>query len=120
MYGETLALELAAEGGRVGVSLVCPGPVRTNIGTSARNRGGGHALPPPPASPDVHEQAFRASVEDRDWLSAEDIARAALTAVRQGELWAITHPHMMPLVHARHRAIEAAAERAEHQASPER
>ena len=120
MYGETLALELEAEGGKVGVSLVCPGPVRTSIGTSARNRGGAYPLAEPPASPDIHEQAFRAAVEDRDWSSPEEIARAALEAVRQGELWAITHPHMMPPVRARHRAIEAAAEKAEHQASPER
>jgi len=120
MYGETLALELAAEGGKIGVSLVCPGPVRTNIGTSVRNRGGGYPVAQPSAPPDIHEQAFRAAVEDRDWSSPEDIARAALEAVRQGELWAITHPHMMPAVRARHRAIEAAAEKAEHQASPER
>ncbi len=120
MFGETLALELAAEGAKVGVSLVCPGPVRTNIGTSVRNRGGGYPVSQTPASPDIHEQAFRAAVEDRDWSTPEDIARAALEAVRQGELWVITHPHMMPVVRARHRAIEAAAERAEHQALPER
>ena len=120
MYGETLALELEAEGSKVGVSLVCPGPVRTNIGTSVRNRGAAYPQASHPAGPDIHEQAFRAAVEDRDWLSAEDIARSALQAVRQGEFWAITHPHMMPLVEARHRAIEAAAESAERQASAER
>ena len=120
MYGETLALELRAEGAKVGVSLVCPGPVRTNIGTSVRNRGGGYRVGQAPGPPDIHEQAFRAAVEDRDWSTPEDIARAALKAVRQGELWVITHPHMMPAVRARHRAIEAAAERAEHQALPER
>ena len=120
MYGETLALELEAEGSQVGVSLVCPGPVRTNIGTSARNRGGFYPLTRPPVSADIHEQAFRAAVEHHDWSSPEDIARAALEAVRRGELWAITHPHMMSAVRARHRAIEAAAEKAEQQASPER
>ena len=120
MYGETLALELEAEGSRVGVSLVCPGPVRTNIGTSSRNRGEAYPLTPPPASPDIHEQAFRAAVEDRDWSQPEAIAEAALDAVRRGELWVITHPHMSPLVRARHRAIEQAADRREHQASPER
>ena len=120
MYGETLALELAGEGSKVGVSLVCPGPVRTNIGTSARNRGGAHPPAPAPATPDVHEQAFRASIREGDWALPEDIAAAALDAVRSGELWAITHPQMMEPVQARHRAIEAAARRAERQASPER
>ena len=120
MYGETLALELGAEGSKVGVSLVCPGPVRTNIGTSVRNRGDAYPLAEAATSPDLHEQAFRAAVEDRDWSSPQDIARAALRAVRDGELWVITHPHMMPLVKARHRAIETAAESAERQASAER
>jgi NAD(P)-dependent dehydrogenase (short-subunit alcohol dehydrogenase family) len=120
MFGETLALELEAEGSGVGVSLVCPGPVRTNIGTSVRNRSAAYPVAPASASPDVHEQAFRAAVEPGDWSSPEDIAAASLEAVRRGELWVITHPHMMSRVRARHRAIERAAERAEHQASAER
>ena len=110
MYGETLALELQGEGSKVGVSLVCPGPVRTRIGTSARNRGGGYRAAEPPPGPDIHEQAFRASVREGDWASADEIARAAIAAVRSGQLWVITHPQMMDLVEARHRAIEAAAE----------
>ena len=120
MYGETLALELEAEGGEVGVSLVCPGPVRTNIGTSVRNRGEAYPLSDPPAAPDIHEQAFRAAVRESDWSTPDDIARAAVEAVRRGELWVITHPQMMADVRARHRAIEAAAEGAERRASPER
>jgi NAD(P)-dependent dehydrogenase (short-subunit alcohol dehydrogenase family) len=120
MYGETLALELEAEGAEVGVSLVCPGPVRTRIGTSARNRGPGYPAAPTAAGPDIHEQAFRASVREGDWSTPEDIARRALEAVRAGELWAITHPSMMQPVRARHRAIEAASDRTERQASPER
>ena len=121
IYGETLALELEGEGAQVGVSLVCPGPVRTNIGTCARNRGAAYPLAPPPDGSDIHEQAFRASVRDGDWSRPEDIAGQALRAVRSGELWVITHPQMMAPVQARHRAIEAAAARqAERQASPER
>jgi NAD(P)-dependent dehydrogenase (short-subunit alcohol dehydrogenase family) len=120
MYGETLALELAGEGSNVGVSLVCPGPVRTNIGTSARNRGEAYPPATPPTGSDIHEQAFRASVHEGDWSSPEDIARQALDAVRDGELWVITHPRMMHMVEARHRAIEHASNRGERQASAER
>jgi NAD(P)-dependent dehydrogenase (short-subunit alcohol dehydrogenase family) len=120
MYGETLALELEGEGSGVGVTLVCPGPVRTNISTSMRNRGAAYPLAPPPAGPDVHEQAFRASVREGDWATPDDIARAALQAAREGEFWAVTHPQMMEPVEARHRAIEAAAERAERRTLPKR
>lgn len=35
---EVLAAELAAENSKVGASVLCPGTVRTNIGTSSRNR----------------------------------------------------------------------------------
>ena len=35
---EVLAAELAADNSRVGVSVLCPGTVRTNIGNSSRNR----------------------------------------------------------------------------------
>jgi len=120
MYGETLALELEGEGSGVGVTLVCPGPVRTNISTSVRNRGVAYPVAAPAAGPDIHEQAFRASVREGDWATADDIARAALEAAREGELWAVTHPQMMGPVEARHRAIEAAARRAERRALPKR
>ena len=119
MYGETLALELAAEGSEVGVSLVCPGPVHTNIGTSARNRGGVDVAAPP-AGPDVHERAFRNSIREADWSAPEEIAAAALAAVRSGALWVITHPQMMHLVEARHRAIELAVGRGERPGASER
>ena len=120
MYGETLALELAGEGSKVGVSLVCPGPVRTNIATSMRNRGTDYPVAPALAGPDIHEQAFRASVREEDWSSPQDIARQALEAARTGELWVITHPQMMDPVRARHRAIEDAARAGERGGSPER
>ena len=120
MYGETLALELAGESSKVGVSLVCPGPVRIRIGTSARNRGEAYPAATASTQPDVHEQAFRASIREGDWSQPEDIAAAALAAVRSGELWVITHPQMMQPVQTRHRAIEEAARQAEHQASPKR
>jgi len=35
---EVLAAELAADGAKVGATVLCPGTVRTNIGASSRNR----------------------------------------------------------------------------------
>ncbi len=112
-FGEVLALELAAEGAQVGVSLLCPGPVRTNIGSSARNRGAAYAAAPAAAGPDLHEQAFRASLDERDWALPDDIASAAFAGMQRGELWVITHPQMMGPVQERSVEIEAAAARAE-------
>jgi NAD(P)-dependent dehydrogenase (short-subunit alcohol dehydrogenase family) len=109
-FAETLALELGAEGAKVGVTLLCPGPVRTNIGTSARNRALEYEHAGPPSEGiDIHEKAFRDSVEPRDWALPDDIAAQALEGVRTGRFWVITHPHMMGPVLERHRKIEAAA-----------
>ncbi len=36
--GETLAQELAEEGSRIGVTVLCPGPTHTNIKSRTRNR----------------------------------------------------------------------------------
>src|ERR1700723_1425351 len=46
---ETLYFNLTSQGiGHVGVSVLCPGAVRTNFGTSARNRPAGAGPGPPP------------------------------------------------------------------------
>ena len=109
-FSEVLALELAAEGARVGVTAVCPGPVRTNISSSARNRAPeyGQADTSNPA-PDIHERAFRAELTDDQWATADQIADQAFDAVLTGQFWVITHPGMMGPVDARHSAIMAAA-----------
>ena len=109
-YAETLALELAAEGGKVGVSLLCPGPVRTNIGTGYGKREARYRSDaPPPDGPDLHEQAFRETVVEGDWMTPDQIAALALEGVGRGAFWIITHPQMMAGAEARHRAIEQAA-----------
>jgi NAD(P)-dependent dehydrogenase (short-subunit alcohol dehydrogenase family) len=111
-FGETLALELQAEGAKVGVTLLSPGPVRTNIGTGYARREEQYRAPPAEAtSPDIHEQAFRGGVVDTDWTTPERVADAALAGMRRGELWVITHPDLMHSTRDRHSAIEAAAER---------
>lgn len=112
-FGETLALELKAEDAKVGVSLLCPGPVRTNIGTGYAKREARYVAEAPAVEgPDIHEQAFRGSVVDDDWRTPGQIADAALAGLRRGELWIITHPDMMGPVEARAREIKAAAARA--------
>ena len=112
-FCEVLALELQAEGSHVGVTAVCPGPVRTNIRFSARNRapeyGQGDASNP---APDTHEQAFRAEASDDLYASPEHVADLAIDAVRTGQFWVITHPDMIGPVEARHQAIMAAAKAA--------
>lgn len=102
---EVLALELAADGSNVGVTVLCPGPVSTDLGTSTRNRPGHLAG-------QLKDVALEDSTqfEDQtvDWMPASQAAQIALGAMKRGEFYAITHPDMLDDVKARHEAIERA------------
>ena len=103
-FSETLALELAAEAPAIGVTLLCPGPVRTNIKASSRNR---------PASLGVGaltDKDLESSPEaaQLSWLDPADVAEIMLAAVRRGDLYAFTHPDMTQLIAERHRLIAKA------------
>ena len=107
---ECLAQELAEDGARVGVTVLCPGPVRTNIKTSSRNRpaalaGGGLA------DVDIAQTGHASSAR---WVNPQEVGEIVVRAIRRGDLYAITHPETAPAVEQRHaeiaRAFAAAAE----------
>jgi NAD(P)-dependent dehydrogenase (short-subunit alcohol dehydrogenase family) len=100
---EVLAEELAADGSRVGVSVLCPGTVRTNIGTSSRNR--------PAELGDAGFKDVDIELEDNprySWIDPEQAGRVVVRAIKRGDLYALTHPDWYPQVAARHEAIAAA------------
>jgi NAD(P)-dependent dehydrogenase (short-subunit alcohol dehydrogenase family) len=105
---ETLALELKADGSNVGITVLCPGPVSTSLGSSQRNR------------PSV---LAGGAFVDRDlegleegggvrWIDADAVADVLVLAIRHGDLYAFTHPEWAPIVRARHAQIEEAFARA--------
>ena len=106
---EALAEELAADGSRVGVSVLCPGTVHTNIGTSSRNR--------PAELGDAGFKDVDIELEDNPryrWIYPEQAGQVVVRAIKRGDLYALTHPDWYPQVAARHQAIAAAfAEQAE-------
>ena len=109
---EGLAKDLAPEG--IGVSVVCPGFVRTAIADSARNRQGryGPAVRPTPGSAGAllaQHMAENASAG----LDPDAVAAQVLAAIRVGDLYVFTHPAMRDEVDARFAAIDAAFRRAE-------
>jgi NAD(P)-dependent dehydrogenase (short-subunit alcohol dehydrogenase family) len=100
---EVLAAELADAGSLVGASVLCPGTVRTNIGTSSRNRPrhlGSGGLSDVDVSTDDNP-FFR-------WISPEDAGAVVVRAIKRGDLYALTHPEWYAMVEPRHQAIAAA------------
>lgn len=101
---EALRCELENESANVGVTALCPGPVRSNLGASQRNR---------PAS--LHgsglvDNDLEASDEGGKlrWIDADGVAEMLLGAMDRGEFYVFTHPEMAEPVLERHRRIEEA------------
>jgi len=100
---EVLAAELAADNSRVGVSVLCPGTVHTNIGMSSRNR--------PADLPDAGFKDIDIELEDNPryrWIYPEEAGAVVVRAIKRGDLYALTHPDWFPLVAGRHEAIAEA------------
>lgn len=103
---ETMAVELAEEGSDVHVTILTPGPVRTNIKASSRNRPAGleGGLEDVDISNDPAYSGLR-------WIDPIEAGRITTRAIRADELYAITHPELWDAVGARHDAIRAAFDR---------
>ena len=100
---EVLAAELATDNSRVGVSVLCPGTVHTNIGHSSRNR--------PADLPDAGFKDIDIELEDNPryrWVYPDVAGAVVVRAIKRGDLYALTHPDWYPMVAERHEAIAAA------------
>ena len=105
---ETLALELKADGSNVGITVLCPGPVSTSLGSSQRNR------PSALSGGAFVDKDLEASEEGGGmrWIDGDAVADVLLRAIRRGDLYAFTHPEWEPIVRARHLQIAEAFVRA--------
>jgi NAD(P)-dependent dehydrogenase (short-subunit alcohol dehydrogenase family) len=108
---EGLATQLKPFG--IGVTVLCPGYVRTRIGESGRNRpqryGATHT--PDPASP-AGLLIARIAERLQSGLDPSDVAARVLAAIREEELYVFTHPEMRAELEERFAAIMAAMEQA--------
>jgi NAD(P)-dependent dehydrogenase (short-subunit alcohol dehydrogenase family) len=108
---EGLAMQLKPLG--IGVTVLFPGFVRTDISTSARNRPeryGAHQTPDP-ASP-AGALAVQMARLQQAGLDPAEVAARALAAIREDELYVFTHPDMRDEVKVRFAAIVAAMDKA--------
>jgi NAD(P)-dependent dehydrogenase (short-subunit alcohol dehydrogenase family) len=89
---ESLYHELATIGSPVGVSVLCPGFVRTNIGEADRNRQPRFGQAPDPTLP--MSQLIRDAVTEliSNGSDPADIANAVRNAIIENKFWILTHP----------------------------
>jgi NAD(P)-dependent dehydrogenase (short-subunit alcohol dehydrogenase family) len=100
---EVLWHELSGTG--IGVSVVCPGAVRTRIWRTSR---GVRGLPDTDVPPDdASGQSARATMD------ADEVGRRVVDGIVAEELYVLTHPEMRPVVADRHERLLRAFERAE-------
>jgi len=95
---ETLFGELAAESSPVGVSVLCPSWVKTNIATSARNRPGADG-----DEVDALGEIVQTFI-DRG-IDPDEVAAKVIDAVRARQFWIITHEDTNPAVTRRSASI---------------
>jgi NAD(P)-dependent dehydrogenase (short-subunit alcohol dehydrogenase family) len=108
---EGLATRLKPFG--IGVTVLCPGFVRTRIGESGRNRPEryGATQTPDPASP---AGLLLAQIAERlqSGLDPSDVAARVLAAIREDALYVFTDPEMRAELEDRFAAIMAAMDKA--------
>lgn len=100
---ESIRSELLAE--NIGVSVLCPGPIRTNIHEVAQNR------PPQFGVGDAYratEESGATQVPFPSMMEPAEVGRLVLEAMRNDRFYIITHGEWRPMAEARHAAQIAA------------
>ena len=97
---ETLQHDLRERGSAVGVSVLCPAYVPTGIAHSERNRPAGLEATAKSAETLAREQMLKKAVASGR-LSADDVARAVVRAVKEDRFYILTHPRIKGAIAAR-------------------
>jgi NAD(P)-dependent dehydrogenase (short-subunit alcohol dehydrogenase family) len=97
---ETLSVELQMTSSPIGVSVVCPSWVKTNIATSARNRPGG-------GLDEEQASALQGVIQHflDTGIDADEVATRVVQAVKEQQFWVLTHDDTPAGVEARARSI---------------
>lgn len=98
---ESLSMELALQGAKVKVSVLCPGFVNTNIATSDRNRPAHLSAPLPQLS--EAEQSFVAMMLTgvAAGMPPAEVAEKVFAAIQNEQFYIFPHPEFLSFVRAR-------------------
>ena len=97
---ETLYHDLRERNSAVAVSVLCPAYVPTGIADSERNRPAGLSAAPKTQETLAREAMLRKAVSSGR-LSADDVARAVVQAVKDDRFYILTHPRIKGAIRAR-------------------
>ena len=103
---EALRSDLSVHG--IGVSVYCPGPVKSNIAEAGSKRPADLAETGyrPPQGPD--SEPVKGSISFTDaWMEPEEAGRRVLEGIRQNRLYILSHPELRGAIRERHDAIDA-------------
>jgi NAD(P)-dependent dehydrogenase (short-subunit alcohol dehydrogenase family) len=103
---EVLAKELAEDGSKVGATVLCPGTIHTNIGTSSRNRPAGNSGGL--RDVDISQEGSEVDMSGVRWMVPIEVGHIVVDCVKTGELYAITHPDWWEMVEERFEGIAQA------------
>jgi NAD(P)-dependent dehydrogenase (short-subunit alcohol dehydrogenase family) len=97
---EVLQHDLRQFGSNVGVSVLCPAYVPTRIAEAERNRPAGYVAGEKSAKT-LEQQAMLKKAVASGKLTADDVARAVVRAVKEDRFYVLTHPAILGAVRAR-------------------
>jgi NAD(P)-dependent dehydrogenase (short-subunit alcohol dehydrogenase family) len=97
---ETLYHDLRERKSAVGVSVLCPAYVPTGIADSERNRPAG-VEPTAKSKETLAREAMLKKAVASGRLSADDVARAVVQAVKEERFYVLTHPRIKGAIRAR-------------------
>ena len=100
---EAMRAELGQEG--IGVSVLCPGPIKSNIHQLSQNRPG--QFKPSGGFAEAAERLGQRQVSEL-WMEPEEVGDMVLKAIRNDELYIITHGEWASAVTSRYDAMMAA------------
>ena len=99
---EKLYYDMAAQGGRIKVSVLCPGWVNTQIMDSDRNRPPGLTDPETlPVKPEAEAAVEEMRQSAATGISAAAVAESVFKAIKDEQFYILTHPELTPYVQAR-------------------
>ncbi len=98
---ETMQYELMMRGAKIGVSVLCPGGVRTRLLDAERNRPIELQNAPGTSAPRV-EAADEAAAQAIEYgMDPGQLAKHVFAGIREGQLYVLTHPEYTPRIQQR-------------------